>query len=73
MTAYTDFVAEIRDLIAPHLRAGLDAGRYAAAVVDEMDCATDSTYFEIRASHTKAGNPVMINVTIPAALRDTEE
>ena len=41
--------------IAPVLKKGLDAHRYAEGLIEEADI--DERHFEVRGLHTRTGNP----------------
>lgn len=67
--AFDTFVAEIRNLIAPVLKSGLDADHYARGIADEIDFFEDEAHFEVRGFHTNTGNPMTFDIDIPAALK----
>lgn len=71
MNAYDTFISEIRDMIAPHLKADLDAERFAKGIADEINFFEEHAHFEIRGFHTNTGNPITFDVDIPASLKET--
>lgn len=48
--------ADLIAFCADNLKPGIDADRYADALIAEADL-SDGAHFEIRGSHTRSGNP----------------
>ena len=58
---YNDLVFEVTELLKYILKPGMDAHRYAVAVIEESTPRDDNTiHFEVRGMHSRSGNPVPV-------------
>lgn len=56
---YNDLVTEVTEWLEGILKSGMDARRYAVAVIEESEPREDGTiHFEVSGRHSRTGNPV---------------
>jgi len=65
MNAYENLVKEITEYLEGHLKDGMDAERYARALVKEADYTGDCLHFEIPGRHSATGNPLPFSFETP--------
>lgn len=73
MAKYTDFVKEVEEAIAPHIKVEFDAHRFACIFVEEGDFSRDTLHIELAARHAAKGAPIPFSFDIPAELQETTE
>lgn len=58
---YNDLVSEVTEWLEGILKPGMDARRYAVAVIEESEPRDDNTiHFEVKGMHSRSGNPVPV-------------
>ena len=58
---YNDLVTEVTEWLENILKPGMDAHRYAVAVIEESEPRDDNTiHFEVKGMHSASGNPVPV-------------
>lgn len=59
---YNDLVSEVTEWLEYTLKPGMDAHRYAVAVIEESEVRNDNTiHFEVKGMHSASGNPVPVS------------
>lgn len=59
---YNDLVTEVTEWLEYILKPGMDAHRYAVAVIKESEPRDDnSIHFEVSGRHSRSGNPVPVS------------
>lgn len=57
---YNDLVSEVTEWLEGILKPGMDAQRYAVAVIEESEPRGGTIHFEVKGRHSRTGNPVPV-------------